>query len=317
MVVGIDEVGRGAWAGPLAVGAVALGGEVISGLTDSKLLSKKRREELYREIKLRAAAIGIGWVSSRDIDNIGLGPALKLAAHRAVSQIAIDPQTQIIIDGTVNLLDDARVTTMKKADILVPSCSAASIIAKVARDRYMAATDILFDGYEFSRHVGYGSSKHKQAIENYGLTPLHRLSFAPIRQFSELHQSTVISGQTAGISLPADAPVSTGRQAESVAAAYLRSNGYMIVDKNWRTKWCEIDIIAMKGGVITFVEVKYRRTSNQGGGVAAITTSKLRQMQFAARLWLQNQSDEYNARLGFIEVSGANFAVSEFVASIE
>ena len=140
MILGIDEVGRGPWAGPLVVGAVVLGGATIEGLTDSKKLSKKRRDVLDIEIREKAAGFGLGWVPADEIDRIGLSQALKLATRIAVEQIKV-PYNEIIIDGTVNFLAETGkgkyVTTMKKADLLVPSVSAASIIAKVARDNYM------------------------------------------------------------------------------------------------------------------------------------------------------------------------------------
>src|SRR5687767_2979 len=123
MIVGIDEVGRGAWAGPMAVGAVILGGAEIDGLTDSKKLTKKQREALDLEIRQKALAIGIGWVSARDIDAIGLTAALKLASRRALSHIRRDYK-EIIIDGNIKFIDDPRVSTLPKADLLVPSVSA-------------------------------------------------------------------------------------------------------------------------------------------------------------------------------------------------
>jgi ribonuclease HII len=186
MILGVDEVGRGPWAGPLVVGAVALGGARIEGLTDSKKINKKQREALNILIRQQAAGYGLGWVHANEIDEIGLSEALKLATKRAVEQIKT-PYHEIIIDGTVNFLAGTtkgeHVTTMKKADLLVPSVSAASIIAKVARDNYMAEQDVHYEGYEFTSHVGYGTAIHRAAIEKYGVTPLHRLSFAPLAKF--------------------------------------------------------------------------------------------------------------------------------------
>jgi ribonuclease HII len=183
MIVGIDEVGRGAWAGPLVVGAVLLGTHTIEGLTDSKLLSKKQRERLDIEIRQTAQCIGLGWVSAKHLDTIGLSAALKLASRRALAQIN-HTYTEIIIDGTIALIDDPRVTLMKKADLLIPSVSAASIVAKVARDKYMTGLDQVFTGYGFGRHVGYGTLMHRTAIASLGVTPIHRLSFAPLAHFT-------------------------------------------------------------------------------------------------------------------------------------
>ncbi len=186
MILGIDEAGRGPWAGPLVVGAAVLGGVLIEGLTDSKKLTKKKREALYDIIREQAVACATGWVSATELDEIGMSEALRLATRRAVEQIKA-PYAEIIIDGTVNFLagtgKGAYVQTMKKADLLVPSVSAASILAKVERDRFMAEQDVVYPGYGFGGHAGYGVAKHRVAIEELGVTPLHRLSFAPLQKY--------------------------------------------------------------------------------------------------------------------------------------
>ena len=153
MILGIDEVGRGPWAGPLVVGAVILGGAEIEGLDDSKKLTKKRRETLDEVIREQAAAWALGWVSARELDDVGMSQALRLATRRAVKQIQAQCKEnnvafdEIIIDGTVNFLANTAleryVTVMTKADDLIPSVSAASIIAKVARDQVMAEQDVV------------------------------------------------------------------------------------------------------------------------------------------------------------------------------
>jgi len=190
MILGIDEVGRGSWAGPLVVSAVVLGGEQIEGLTDSKKLTKKQRERLDIEIRNKAVGFGLGWVSAEEIDNIGLSAALVLATKKAVEQVKI-PYHEIIIDGTINFLKDTKkgkfVTTLKKADLLIPSVSAASIIAKVARDKFMVQQDKLYPDYGFEQHVGYGTEIHSSAIKKLGVTPLHRLSFSPLKKYKQIN----------------------------------------------------------------------------------------------------------------------------------
>jgi ribonuclease HII len=185
MILGIDEVGRGSWAGPLVVGAVVLDDEIIEGLTDSKKLSKKRREQLDIEIREKALGIGLGWVNPAEIDEIGLSKSLELASRRAVEQIKT-PYSEIIIDGTVNFLKgtskEKYVTNLIKADLLIPCVSAASIVAKVARDKYMTLQDDVYQGYDFKKHVGYGTSAHSNALDKYGITKLHRTSYAPIKK---------------------------------------------------------------------------------------------------------------------------------------
>lgn len=188
MILGIDEVGRGPWAGPLVIGAVVLGDTVIEGLTDSKKLSKKRRDDLDVIIRRDALGYGIGWVAAAELDEIGLSAALVLATKRAVEQVNV-PYHKIVIDGTINFLKgtakEAYVTTLPKADLLESSVSAASIIAKVARDNYMITQDELYPHYKFGSHVGYGTAAHRAAIEAYGITPLHRLSFAPLKKYKQ------------------------------------------------------------------------------------------------------------------------------------
>jgi len=188
MIVGIDEVGRGPWAGPLVVGAVVLGDAKVEGLTDSKKLSAKRREVLAKEIHNGAASVGLGWVQADELDEIGISASLVEATKRAIAQISV-PYHEIIIDGTINFLKDTNkgpyVTTMKKADLLIASVSAASIVAKVARDEFMQEQAAVYPEYGFESHVGYGTAKHSAAIERYGVTPLHRLSFAPLQKYRE------------------------------------------------------------------------------------------------------------------------------------
>ncbi len=358
MILGIDEVGRGPWAGPLVVGAVVLGGATIDGLTDSKKLSKKRREELDKIIREQAASYGIGWVSAQEIDELGLSEALNVATRRAVEQIETSYH-EIIIDGTINFLAGTAkgryVTTMKKADLLVPSVSAASIIAKVARDNYMTEQDKVYDGYKFASHVGYGTALHRAAIERLGVTPLHRLSFAPLQKYrdqarrplassklpAEVSRSALDTGHVSastpknlsgklkgfwGVTPRAATRASVepdsrhrptnymGAPAETEAANHLVRQGHDIVERNWKTKYCEIDIVSVKGDTVYFTEVKYRKTPWQGDGLAAITPKKLNQMRFAARLYVQvQQLRDTDMQLAAVSMTGDPPEVESFV----
>jgi ribonuclease HII len=251
MILGIDEVGRGPWAGPLVVGAVVLGGVTIDGLTDSKKLSKKRRQELDIIIRDKAEAIGLGWVDASEIDVIGLSAALVMATKRAVEQIKV-PYHEIIIDGTINFLADTTkglyVTTMKKADLLVPAVSAASIVAKVARDAYMYEQDAVYPDYGFKSHVGYGTAAHIVAIEKFGVSPLHRLSIEPLKKYVK-KDTTSQKVDYRGLSVAAKTSKEIGDGGEVEAANYLKRMGHTIVERNWKTKFCEIDIISTKDKV--------------------------------------------------------------------
>ena len=278
MILGIDEVGRGPYAGPLAIGACILGdwqnsenAEWIKKLTDSKKLSAKRREELYVLIKEKALAAATGWVSSAEIDEIGLSEALRLATRRAVEQIQKTkvPFSEIIIDGTMNFLAGTKlekyVSTMKKGDFLVKEISAASILAKVERDKYMAELDAVYPKYGFGKHVGYGTAAHQKAMEEFGLTPEHRRSFRPVREIAENKTTTK----------------QLGDQGEQVVVDYLEASSHEIVARNYKTKLFEVDIISRRGRVLYFTEVKYRGGSDFGAGLDFIDQKKQQKMRLA------------------------------------
>jgi ribonuclease HII len=182
IVLGIDEVGRGCWAGPLVAGAVILE-EPIAGLKDSKKLTKTQREKLAFEINLHAKAIGLGWVQPSEIDSIGLTKAVGLAMQRALAKVTV-PYDKLIIDGNINFFpNDPRAIAIIKADNTVPAVSAASIVAKVARDKWMATNAAeQFPEYEFEKHVGYGTKLHLEMLQRHGVCILHRLSYKPVKK---------------------------------------------------------------------------------------------------------------------------------------
>ncbi|MBF1034751.1 MAG: ribonuclease HII [Candidatus Nanosynbacter sp.] len=278
MILGIDEVGRGPYAGPLVIGACILGdwqnsenAEWIEKLTDSKKLSAKRREELYVLIKEKALATATGWVSSAEIDEIGLSEALRLATRRAVKQIQKTkvPFSEIIIDGTMNFLAGTKlekyVSTLKKGDFLVKEISAASILAKVERDKYMAELDAVYPEYGFGKHVGYGTAAHQKAMEEFGLTPEHRRSFRPVREIAEDKITTK----------------QLGDRGEQVVVDYLVESGHEIVARNYKTKLFEVDIISQKAQMLYFTEVKYRSDHDFGEALDFIDKKKQQKMHLA------------------------------------
>ena len=278
MILGIDEVGRGPYAGPLVIGACVLGdwqnsedAEWIEKLTDSKKLSAKRREELYVLIKEKALAAATGWVSSAEIDEVGLSEALRLATRRAVKQIqkAKVPFSEIIIDGTMNFLIGTKlekyVSTLKKGDFLVKEISAASILAKVERDKYMTELDAVYPEYGFGKHVGYGTAAHQKAMEEFGLTPEHRRSFRPVREIAENKITTK----------------QLGDRGEQVVVDYLEASGHEIVARNYKTKLFEVDIISRKNEVLYFTEVKYRSGQDFGEALDFINKKKQQKMYLA------------------------------------
>ena len=217
IVIGIDEVGRGCWAGPLVAGAVAfevgdntvdeadtLAAAPITGLNDSKKLSRARREVLDPLIREHALAYGLGWVEPSAIDSGGITTAVKRAMSEALlsvlRQLADEAyhRVEVIIDGSYNFLKDmslpdewsgtVRIRTMVRADGMVPSVSAASIIAKVGRDRFMIEkAHAAYPMHGFDRHVGYGTAAHIAALHAHGVTKIHRLSYTPVQNILTEH----------------------------------------------------------------------------------------------------------------------------------
>lgn len=180
ITVGIDEVGRGSWAGPVVAGAVILSSE-IKGLNDSKLLSKKQRDELDSIIRANITAIGIGWVEPAVVDEIGINKAVGLAMQRALEMIAAT-YDEVIIDGDINYLSESpKSRAIIRADATVPAVSAASIVAKVVRDNYMTELSLKYPGYGFEKHVGYGTALHIEKLKLHGVSDQHRLSYKPIK----------------------------------------------------------------------------------------------------------------------------------------
>jgi len=314
-ILGIDEVGRGPLAGPLVVGAVilpdGLEAEWLVELKDSKKLSAKKREAL-NEVILKEACSGLGWVFARELDKVGISEALRLATRRAVKSVQElhAPFSQIVIDGKVNFLKGTSlerfVSVMPKADNLVREVSAASIVAKVARDKYMVEISADFPEYGFKKHVGYGTAKHLAAISEFGICDEHRRSFEPIKSmvgFSRPNE-TVVKNTTM-----------TGSRAEEKVAEYLAGLGHEIVVRNFKTKFCEIDIVSVFEGRIYFTEVKYRLSDFRGGGFAAIDFKKQQKMRFAAESFLKfrREFSEFSPLLAAAEVFGDEFKISGWI----
>ena len=176
-VCGIDEAGRGPLAGPVYAAAVILPeGLEIDGLNDSKKLTEKKREALFDIIKEKALAYSIGTASAKEIDDINILQATYLAMRRAVEGLSI-PADYALVDG--NRMPPLAIAgeTIIKGDAKSPSIAAASILAKVSRDRYMYELDRELPEYQFAKHKGYGTALHYEMIKKYGVSEHHRLSF--------------------------------------------------------------------------------------------------------------------------------------------
>lgn len=180
LVAGVDEAGRGPLAGPVVAAAVMLDERApIKGLADSKVLTAARREHLYDEIRAKALCCSVALATVEEIDRLNILQATMLAMQRAVNGLRLKP-TKVLVDGNrlppLNVLAEAIVS----GDALVPAISAASILAKVTRDRMLEDLHVRFPEYGFDRHKGYGTVQHLKALQEHGPLEVHRRSFAPV-----------------------------------------------------------------------------------------------------------------------------------------
>jgi ribonuclease HII len=184
IVAGIDEAGRGPWAGPVVAAAVVLDRAALpAGIDDSKALSARRRAELFDDV-MASARVGVGEASVSEIDDLNILAATMLAMARATAALG-EPPDHILVDG--NRLPELPCpgTAVVGGDRLSLSIAAASIIAKVTRDRLMASLAVDYPGYGWERSAGYGTAQHRDGLAKFGVTPHHRRSFAPIRRLLE------------------------------------------------------------------------------------------------------------------------------------
>lgn len=184
---GVDEAGRGPWAGPVVAAAVVFQGTPPAGLADSKTLSERKREALFRELTEGPHFCAVGFASAQEIDQINILQATFLAMQRAVAGLACDPALlDVWVDGNRKprfaQVDDAQVQTLVKGDALMAEISAASVLAKVTRDRWMRELDIRCPGYDFAKHSGYGVPAHQAKLYELGPCEEHRRTFAPVKK---------------------------------------------------------------------------------------------------------------------------------------
>ncbi|MDY6059287.1 MAG: ribonuclease HII [Candidatus Fimenecus sp.] len=177
IICGVDEAGRGPLAGPVYAAAVILPSDcVIEGLNDSKKLTEKKREALFDEIKEKALAYGIASADEKEIDEINILNATFLAMKRAIASLSVRPDLALI-DGNQKPHTDIEEVTVIKGDAKSMSIAAASVLAKVSRDRFMLEMAEKYPQYEFARHKGYGTKLHYEKIAQYGVCDIHRRTF--------------------------------------------------------------------------------------------------------------------------------------------
>ena len=278
-VAGLDEVGRGCLAGPAAAGAVILprnpSRELFALARDSKQLSAAQRETAYEVITKSALSYAVGWTPSAEIDRIGIAPSVRRAMRRALRKLKPGAD-HLLIDAIPLPSSGLPQKSIIKGDSKSLSIAAASIVAKVERDRYMVSLAKRYQDYGFESHKGYGTRRHIDAIAEFGPCHAHRMSFSPVKR--EAHR---IQPQSPGV---------IGRWAESFVAAVLEERGMRIVDRNFRTRFGEVDLIAADGETLCFVEVRARKPSRFGTPAETVTASKARRIVVTSQQYLQLNS---------------------------
>ncbi len=276
-VAGLDEVGRGTLAGPVAAGAVILPKKprrkLFKTVRDSKQMSAIQREEAYALITKNARSCAVGWADASEIDRYGIVPSVRLAMRRALGRLS-EPPEHLLIDAIALPSANLPQTSIVRGDSKSLSIAAASVIAKVERDRFMIALAESYPGYGFESHKGYGAERHLEAIRELGPSPAHRMSFRPVAyaksKLNRVHPSV------------------SGEWAESFAARDLIDRGMEILARNYGTRFGEVDLIARDGETIAFIEVRSRRSRSFGSPAETISSAKARRITLTCYEYLKS-----------------------------
>ena len=282
---GTDEAGRGPLAGPVFAAAVHLANSRIEGLNDSKKLSEKKREKLFLEI-CEKSKYSIASASVEEIESLNILEASQLAMRRAVEELQKKVKVELVlVDGNIARNFPIPAICIVGGDGKSASIAAASILAKVSRDRFMREMDITYPDYGFAKHKGYGTKAHYEAIAKYGPSPIHRLSF--LKKY--------YARQT-------PKPKSTGAIGEDVAFEYLQTKGYSLITRNFRCRYGEIDLIVSDTRFIVFVELKLRDNASFAQATEFVSSHKQKKLHQTAEMWLQENPTLLQPRFDVIGI---------------
>ncbi|MEG0691510.1 MAG: ribonuclease HII [Oscillospiraceae bacterium] len=297
LLCGVDEAGRGPLAGDVYAAAVILPLNcVIEGLNDSKKLNEKKREELYDTIIKQAVSYCVGIATVAEIEEHNILQATFLAMNRAVDRLKVTPKL-VLVDGNQNPHLKVHSRCVVKGDATSACIAAASILAKVERDRYMKKVAEQYPEYQFSKHKGYGTSLHYKMLDQYGISVVHRNSFLKKYLSGEKSESK-----------------RRGDMGEETTAEYLKSKGYSILFCNYHSAYGEIDIIAQKDDMIAFVEVKSRKENSMTSAKEAVSLSKQKKILKTASCYMDENKVVLQPRFDVVEVyftGNKKFAVTE------
>ena len=286
LLCGVDEAGRGPLAGDVYAPAVILPFDAdLPGLNDSKKLSEKKREMLYDLIVEQSVSFCVATASVEEIDRLNILNATFLAMQRAIDGLSLSPD-YLLVDG------NRRPPSLKqpcscvvKGDGTSACVAAASILAKVSRDRYMKQLGEQYPEYGFEKHKGYGTKEHYKAIAEHGVSPVHRKSF-----LKNLEEGKTSNAHLAGVA------------GERATARYLEEHGYHIVARNYRSPYGEIDLIAENGQYLAFVEVKTRKPDSLMAPAVAVTVQKQKKVIQTALAFLGEYGMSFQPRFDVAEI---------------
>ena len=306
-VCGADEAGRGPLAGPVYAAAVSLGDVKIEGLNDSKKLTPLRREKLYSEI-LSKVEYTVASASVGEIDKYNVLEASQLAMRRAVDALSSKSHIDaVFVDGNIARGFTIPAVCVVNGDALCASIAAASIIAKVTRDREMVRLDEIYPGYGFAKHKGYPTKQHYEALGKLGPSPVHRVSF--LRKFYERQgkqgsQHTLSSMQEieGNKKLYLSSSRARGKLGEGVAVRHLEDRGYKLVERNFCSHVGEIDLILQKDEYVVFTEVKLRKNRSFAEAAESVDSRKIHKIRRTAEYWLMTHKTALQPRFDVVEI---------------
>jgi len=300
-VCGVDEAGRGPLAGPVFAAAVILPyGIDIPDLNDSKKLTEKTRDKLYSEIIETAIDYGIGTADHKEIDEHNILKATFLAMNRAVDALRTKPGIALV-DGNRDPLLKCRSRCIVGGDSKSASIAAASILAKVSRDRFMEQIAVEYPQYAFEKHKGYGTKLHYEKLLEYGPSEIHRATFLKKLKM-ENGKWKISDGQDALEGTDRTDTRRRGKWGETRALEYLNGKNYTTVAEAYRSRFGEIDLIVKNREFIVFVEVKLRKNDKFAAAREHVDKEKQRKISAAAKLWLQSNRTNLQPRFDVVEV---------------
>ena len=293
VICGIDEAGRGPLAGPVVAAALILPFKKCpDGIRDSKTLTAQQRERAYDALQECAEGIGVGVEDVESVDEINILRASHAAMRTAVAALPVVPDVALIDGLKVQPFPIPQIPLVK-GDGRSASVAAASIIAKVTRDRIMCEYDQLYPQYGFAHHKGYSTPEHFAALRDHGPCPIHRRSFAPIMEL--LFQPV--------LDLEIGIRKETGLSGETVACAHMLGMGWEVLATRYTCRGGELDVVAKENGTLVFAEVKTRKGARFGTPAESVNQRKRKRMLSAAESYLsENNLGDTDCRFDVIEV---------------